>query len=456
MSKSEAKWFIFFHIYYKSLFPGSLDQYCRAVGVNVRTARNWKSRLLKSGLMPDEREFIEAVNEFNEKNKNLSKPSLKALMNELLNRCHYFDFDAITDAQISDAIKVQSGEDVHLEIGVTGAKVGSGDNSVSGDSISGEIVKNVGVKNDKTKKKQKVSRGDTSIIEDGVFEDIKGSDTGSDNSDNACGKTVKKPQKKKRTSKKPTDYKLGRPITERPIPPAERPSNWFRPGNNVAKSHGAYTKYLPPEIQEQVNTFGRDDFRSLESEIRLSKGKLIMTEQKRIEWDEKLKSNTLVDSDFYISGVKRKLSDNKELEKEVTRKRPDFEAQEERLTRRIAWLAQVHDQLSKRSSMTADEGIMLRMEIMERAISEGWSAVEAGYEIEKHGLEVPFTIQQKIKAELSIIEPEMEDNGISDEELEAASIKYSSKVEKEVEAEGDRRDAIEALYEVEAESRVIN
>jgi len=99
---------------------------------------------------------------------------------------------------------------------------------------------------------------------------------------------------------------------------------------------------------------------------------------------------------------------------------------------------------------------MLRMEIMERAISEGWSAVEAGYEIEKHGLEVPFTIQQKIKAELSVIEPEMEDNGISDEELEAASIKYSSKVEKEVEAEGDRRDAIEALYEVEAESRVIN
>ncbi|MDX5979607.1 hypothetical protein [Vreelandella alkaliphila] len=198
-------------------------------------------------------------------------------------------------------------------------------------------------------------------------------------------------------------------------------------GNQRALKHGAYAGALPPDIEQELNTYGREDIRSLEDEIRLTKGRLMMVTRKSAEWDARNEYNEITSDDYDLTEVTEKTSP---MGRETSEKRvkPDFEAQEDRLTRRLAWLQQVHDQLSRRIGLTADEAVKLRGRILQQSEDEGWSSIDTGWEIEKHGLELPFTLQQKIRAELALIEPPEPEGGMTDEELDALSEEYEKEV----------------------------
>lgn len=216
-------------------------------------------------------------------------------------------------------------------------------------------------------------------------------------------------------------------------------------GNQRALKHGAYAGALPPDIEQELNTYGRDDIRSLEGEIRLTKGRLMMVTRKRAEWDAREDYSEISSDDYDLTEVTSKTSP---MGRETTEKRvkPDFEAQEDRLTRRLAWLQQVHDQLSRRIGLTADEAVALRGQILQKSEDEGWSAIDTGWEIEKHGLELPFTLQQKIRAELALIEPPEPEGGMTDEELDALSVEYEQDVANEDDWLAQRHEEVEDIH----------
>jgi len=224
------------------------------------------------------------------------------------------------------------------------------------------------------------------------------------------------------------------------------------PGNQRARKHGGYSKYLPPEVQDEVNTYGRNDLLSVIEEIRLTKGRLIMVTRSRAAWDAKVDYAELTDTDYQVDEIaEKKTPDGRE--RSVKRTRPKFEDLEDQLTRRLAWLQQVHDTLSRRVSYTADEAARLRSDIMTRADDEGWTAIETGWEIEKLGLELPFTLQQRIRSELALMEPEEPEGGMTDDELEALSVEYERKMSGEPQWLAERRSEVKEIHEAKDAER---
>ena len=242
------------------------------------------------------------------------------------------------------------------------------------------------------------------------------------------------------------------------IEPKERPAHWFKKGHQTNRTHGAYSKYLPPDIQEKMHTYGRNDIQSLEDEINLTHGRIIQLQQVRAKWDAKADYDELKEEDYTLVSIETRDgiqgadggigSETKQL-----RERPKFEDVEDKLVRRMAWLKQVHNQLSKQITLTANEAVLMRYEIMERGIAEGWTATETGAEMEMLGLEVPFTIQQRVRAEMALIEPEEVEGGMSDDDLEARAIEYAEIISNEDEKLKERKDALDDLYSIEQGKR---
>lgn len=242
------------------------------------------------------------------------------------------------------------------------------------------------------------------------------------------------------------------------IEPKERPAHWFKKGHQTNRTHGAYSKYLPPDIQEKMHTYGRNDIQSLEDEINLTHGRIIQLQQVRANWDAKADYDELKEEDYTLVSIETRDgikgadggigSETKQL-----RERPKFEDVEDKLVRRMAWLKQVHNQLSKQITLTANEAVLMRYEIMERGIAEGWTATETGAEMEMLGLEVPFTIQQRVRAEMALIEPEEVEGGMSDDDLEARAIEYAEIISDEDEKLKERKDALDDLYSIEQGKR---
>lgn len=221
------------------------------------------------------------------------------------------------------------------------------------------------------------------------------------------------------------------------------------PGNQRALKHGAYAKHLPPDVIDTLDKYTRGDIRNMEAEIQLVRGRLIVLTRLRAQWDAKVEYNELDDTDYLLQEFTAKVGTLGEATtKETTTKRvrPDFEMWEDRLLSRLAHLQQVHEQLSKRISMTADEAAAARREILERADEEGWSAVETGTEIEKLGLELPFTLQQRIRAELALMEPEEPEGGMTDDELERLSQQYEEQTAGEPDWLAERREQVADIH----------
>lgn len=229
----------------------------------------------------------------------------------------------------------------------------------------------------------------------------------------------------------------------------------IKKGEQLALKHGAYASALPPDIHEHMETYGRNDLRNLIEEIKLTKGRLMMVSRKRAEWDARDNYNedqaphyelsqVTTESGVGVQGIINKTT--------KVKKRPDFEAQEDRLTRRLAWLLQVQEQLMKRSAMTADEAINLRSKIIQDGIIESkeWSSI--GLEIEMHGLELPFSIKALINKELE--QPvEEADTSFTDDELEEMSRNYHDEIAQDGEWIEVRKQEVDAIHELQNEEK---
>lgn len=228
----------------------------------------------------------------------------------------------------------------------------------------------------------------------------------------------KSPQKPKSSAKTPGDA----PKPARKFNPASlvglRPP--FEKGNRAAVKHGAYSRYLPPEIAEAVEGAEGRDLRSVIDEIKLTKGRLLMLQQLRAEWDAKAEYQELTHDDYVLTDIET----GPEGEK-TKRKRPDFELQEDRLTRTLAWLVQVQEQLQRQTGLSVDDKIAWRRQIIDDGEAAGWTYARIGLEIERHGLEVPMTLMALIRQELEQPPVDTTATGFTDEELEALSEQYA-------------------------------
>lgn len=229
----------------------------------------------------------------------------------------------------------------------------------------------------------------------------------------------------------------------------------IKKGEQRALKHGAYATALPPDIHDQMETYGRNDLRNLIEEIKLTKGRLIMVSRKRAEWDSRDEydedqtkhyelEQVTTESGVGVQGVINKTT-------KVT-KRPDFEAQEDRLSRRLAWLVQVQEQLMKRSDMTADEAIDLRSRIIQDGLINSKAWAEIGLEIEMHGLELPFSVKALINKELE--QPvEEADTSFTDDELEEMSRKYHDEIAQDGEWLEVRKQVIDEIHVTQDEEK---
>lgn len=220
-----------------------------------------------------------------------------------------------------------------------------------------------------------------------------------------------------------------------------------------AVTHGAYTKFLPPDVQAELNTYGRNELREVIEEIRLTKGRLLIVSRNKAAWDASNECGLLTDDDYLLEEIetgKGGLQGNTRKEK---RKRPDFEHHEDRLTRRLAWLMQVQDQLSKKASFTADEAIAMRREIIERGEASGWTYAQIGMEIEKYGIELPFTLQALIRHELDQPQIEADSGGLTDDELEQLSAEYERSVKDDDEWLKSRQAEVQEIHDVRDAAR---
>ncbi|SFI20854.1 hypothetical protein [Modicisalibacter xianhensis] len=220
--------------------------------------------------------------------------------------------------------------------------------------------------------------------------------------------------------------------------------NWFLPGNQAAVTHGGYVSELPPEIAEQAAELPSTP-EHLAELIQLERGRLFMVLKKEAEWNAKVDYNALAHSDYQLNEVVARAS-NGEKQTTTKRVRPDFEAQIDRLVGRIGYLVLEHTRIERQLSLTGDEAAALRKQIIDQGEAEAWSCTQIGLEIEKRGLEVPFTLQAQIKRELSFIEPEEPDNGLTDDELERLSDEYQQEATSEQQWLEARHEDVKAIH----------
>lgn len=97
--------------------------------------------------------------------------------------------------------------------------------------------------------------------------------------------------------------------------------------------------------------------------------------------------------------------------------------------------------------LSAETALGMQSEILQRRIENNIPAMDAVKEFELCGLPVPAFLMAEAKRELEAVEPEVDDSGISDEELEQRSLAYMAK-QKEIQNEWlpDRQAKIQTLF----------
>jgi hypothetical protein len=75
------------------------------------------------------------------------------------------------------------------------------------------------------------------------------------------------------------------------------------------------------------------------------------------------------------------------------------------------------------------------------------SAADTAEQVERSGLAVPFSLQQRVRAELAIFEPAEPEGGMTDDELERLSLEYEEEIEGEVEWLEQRREEVSEMHQ---------
>jgi len=212
--------------------------------------------------------------------------------------------------------------------------------------------------------------------------------------------------------------------------------NWFAPGNQAARKHGAYARYHPPEIVERVTPDAPSPKR-LESLIQLEEARLHALLQEKAAWAAKAEYGALAHGDYPLTEIRKD-----HLGTATKRERPDFESLIDRSMGRIAALVAEKERVQSTPAYVAT----LTSELFDQAEAEGMSAVDTAAMFERSGLAVPFSLQQRVRAELATFEPPEPEGGMTDDELERLSLEYEEEIEGEVEWLEQRREEVRDMH----------
>lgn len=194
----------------------------------------------------------------------------------------------------------------------------------------------------------------------------------------------------------------------------------FTPGNQAARQHGGYARHFPPDVvsaAEETDT--GDSVGRLEEMVRLERMRLHSTLAAKARWDAGAEYNQLGSADMELSGIETTPQGTT-----IKRHRPAFELAIDRAVGRLLMIISEQERIA-----SSPAGVATRLnQVLDEAAAAGLSAVDTGEACERAGIAAPFSLQQKIRAELATFEPPEPEGGMTDEELEALSAEYEQEV----------------------------
>lgn len=214
-------------------------------------------------------------------------------------------------------------------------------------------------------------------------------------------------------------------------------AHWFQPGNQAARQHGAYARYHAPEIVERVTPDAPSPKR-LESLIQLEEARLHSLLQERAAWNAKAEYGALSPTDYPLTEIR-----TDHLGTARKRERPDFERLVDRSMGRISALVAEKERIEASPSYVA----AALASVMDEAEASGLNAVETAEACERAGLAVPFSLQQRVRAELATYEAPEPEGGMTDEELERLSLEYEEEIEGEVQWLEQRHEEVAEIHQ---------
>lgn len=213
--------------------------------------------------------------------------------------------------------------------------------------------------------------------------------------------------------------------------------NLFTPGNQAARQHGGYARYHPPEVLERVIPDAPAPER-LENLIQAEEARLHSLFQEKARWDAKAEYGELAGTDYTLTSIRADASGTT-----TTRERPDFERLIDRSMGRISTFI---DQKERLAASPAHVAARLS-EVLDEAQAAGLDAASTAEACERAGIAPPFSLQQRVRAELALAEPEEPEGGMTDDELEALSAEYEQQTQDEPDWLAERRAEVQKIHE---------
>ena len=223
-------------------------------------------------------------------------------------------------------------------------------------------------------------------------------------------------------------------------------ANWFAPGNQAARKHGGYARYFPPDVADAAaesdpgNSVGR-----LEEMVQFERMRLHSVLEAKAKWDARGEYNELNATDLELSEVTTGHTGTM-----TKRQRPDFEQAIDRAVGRLLALISEQERIAATPAHVAPALAL----VLDEAEKAGLSAVDTAEQVERAGLAVPFSLQQRVRAELSTYEPPEPEGGMTDEELDALSEQYEQEVAGEDAWLEERREEVAAMHESKQQEKL--
>lgn len=213
----------------------------------------------------------------------------------------------------------------------------------------------------------------------------------------------------------------------------------FLPGNTAALKHGGYAKHFDPSLAQEVeDSDSGDNVERLESLIKLERLRMHSALEARASYHASDSYQQTRGADLPV--IHHETHPGGAVTK---RQRPDFEQAIDRSMGRLLSLISEQERLSASPAHVA----AALCEVLDEAAAAGMSATDTAEQCERAGIEVPFSVQQRVRSELALAEPEETPGGMTDDELEALSEQYEESVESEEKWLAERRADVEQMHE---------
>lgn len=219
----------------------------------------------------------------------------------------------------------------------------------------------------------------------------------------------------------------------------------FMPGNQAARKHGGYARHFDPALVDEVEqSDSKSNVERIESLIKLERLRLHSVLAERAKYESRDDYAQTRGADLPITHHETHPGGA------VTkRQRPDFEQAIDRSTGRLLALIVEQERLAASPAHIAQA----LAGVLDDAAQAGMSATDTAEAVERAGLAVPFSLQQRVRAELALAEPEPPEGGMTDEELDQLSREYDNEAAAEQRWLEQRRDDMAAIHAAKAQEK---